>query len=35
VVAEVLADASFAGARIDFGSDLRFGIEALLRAAAG
>ncbi len=35
VVAEVLADASFAGARIDFGPDLRFGIEALLRAAAG
>lgn len=34
VVAEVLADASFAGARVDFGPDLRFGIEALLRAAA-
>jgi AcrR family transcriptional regulator len=32
VVAEVLADAAFAAARIDFGADLRFGIEALFRA---
>lgn len=33
VVAEVMADPSFAGARVDYGADLRFGIEALLRAA--
>ena len=33
VVAEVLAESSFAGARVDFAPDLRFGIEALLRAA--
>ena len=35
VVAEVMAESSFAGARVDYGTDLRFGIEALLRAATG